>query len=160
MVWWTSSVEVKSFTRYSLWKELILTCTILYIRAFYYVMYITTQFHFISLRKILWLLNRYSMPRTVWTTKNISKWTSNVQLLCSNASAYSIIYSWWTSNPKMSIWVHTRAKIHSFSKCQNSDHFWGCEKKHTSNSTRLQWDLLIMVKRCFLSKTNSFWKIC
>ena len=26
------------------------------------------------------------------------------------------------------IWVHTRAKIHSFSKCQNSDHFWGCEK--------------------------------
>ena len=45
------------------------------------------------------------------------------QLLCSTASTYWIIYSWLTSNPKISIWVHTRAKIHSFSKCQNSDHF-------------------------------------
>ena len=65
----------------------------------------------------------YSMPQTVWNTENVSKWTSNVQLLCSNASTYWIIYSWLTSNPKISIWVHTRAKIHSFSKCQNSDHF-------------------------------------
>ena len=70
----------------------------------------------------------YSMPQTVWNTENVSKWTSNVQLLCSTASTYWIIYSWLTSNPKISIWVHTRAKIHSFSKCQNSDHFWGCEK--------------------------------
>ena len=36
----------------------------------------------------------YSMPQTVWTTENVSKWTSNVQLLCSTASTYSIIYSW------------------------------------------------------------------
>jgi len=26
------------------------------------------------------------MPQTVWNTENVSKWTSNVQLLCSNAS--------------------------------------------------------------------------
>ena len=51
-----------------------------------------------------------------------------IQLLCSTASTYWIVYSWLTSNPKISIWAHTRAKIHSFSKCQNSDHFWGCEK--------------------------------
>ena len=67
--------------------------------------------------------SQYSMPQTVWNTENVSKWTSNVQLLCSTASTYWIIYSWLTSNPKISIWVHTRAKIHSFSKCQNSDHF-------------------------------------
>ena len=72
--------------------------------------------------------NTYSMPQTVWNTENVSKWTSNVQLLCSTASTYWIIYSWLTSNPKISIWAHTWAKIHSFSKCQNSDHFWGCEK--------------------------------
>ena len=65
----------------------------------------------------------YSMPQTVWNTDNVSKWTSNIQLLCSTAFTYWIIYSWLTSNPKISIWVHTRAKIHSFSKCQNSDHF-------------------------------------
>ena len=70
----------------------------------------------------------YSMPQTVWNTENVSKWTSNVELLFSTASTYWIIYSWLTSNPKISIWVHTRAKIYSFSKCHNSDHFWGCEK--------------------------------
>ena len=80
----------------------------------------------------LWILNSmviaYSMPQTVWNTENVSKGTSNVQLLSSTASTNWITYSWLTSNPKISIWVHTRAKIHSFSKCQNSDHFWGCEK--------------------------------
>ena len=30
-----------------------------------------------------------------------------------------------TSMSKMAAWVPTRAKIHSFSKCQNLDHFWG-----------------------------------
>ena len=62
----------------------------------------------------------YSMPQTVWNTENLSKWTSNVQLLCSTASTNWIIYSWLTSNPKISIWVHTRAKIHSFLKCATS----------------------------------------
>ena len=33
------------------------------------------------------------MPQTVWNTENVSKWTSNVQLLCSTASTYLIIYS-------------------------------------------------------------------
>ena len=56
------------------------------------------------------------MPQTVWNTENVSKWTSNVQLLCSTASTYWNIYQWLTSNPKISIWVHTRAKIHSFFK--------------------------------------------
>ena len=67
--------------------------------------------------------NFYSMPQTFWNTENVSKWTSNVQLLCSTASTYWIMYPWLTSNQKISIWEHTRAKIHSFSKCQNSDHF-------------------------------------
>ena len=33
---------------------------------------------------------RYSMPQTIWNTKNVSKWTSNIQLLCSTTSTYSI----------------------------------------------------------------------
>ena len=76
----------------------------------------------------------YSMPQTVWNSENVSKWTSNVQLLCSTAFTYWIIYSWLTSNLKVSIWAQTRAKIHSFSKCQNSDHFWVTEK----NMLRIQ----------------------
>ena len=87
---------------------------------------------------------KYSMTQTVLDTKNVPKWTSNVQLLCSTASTNWIIYSWLTSNPKISIWVHTRAKIHSFLKCQNSDHFWGCEKsihqiQPDHNETCLSW---------------------
>ena len=76
----------------------------------------------------IFFIKEYSMPQTVWNTENVSKWTSNGQLLSLTASTYWIIYPWLTSNPKISIWVHERAKIHSFSKCQNSDHFWGCEK--------------------------------
>ena len=32
--------------------------------------------------------------QTVWDTKNVSKWTSNVQILPSTPSTYLIIYSW------------------------------------------------------------------
>ena len=39
-------------------------------------------------------LHMYSITQTVWNTENVPKWTSNIQLLCSTASTYPIIYSW------------------------------------------------------------------
>ena len=59
--------------------------------------------------------------REIWFVLNSSPATS--------IKHQRVLDSWFTSNPKISIWVNTRAKIHSFSKCQNSDNFFEDVKK-------------------------------
>ena len=70
----------------------------------------------------------YSMPKLFGTPKMYQN-GPQMSNYCAQLPPQTLSYiNAKTSNPKISIWVHTRAKIHSFSKCQNSDHFWGCKK--------------------------------